>query len=405
MEETSRYAVGLDVGTENVRAVVLNVSREGASVVGYGEAKNAGMRKGVVANLTGPGEAIDRMLMEVERMSNFQVEAAYVSINGSHVMSTKTTGMIAVGADNHELNENDLLRVEDSAVTGRLPANRDALAVLPLEYTLDGQSGIRDPIGMTGVRLEISANVISALIPNCNNLRKAVGGIPQVNALRLVPSVMAAATAVLTERQMENGVAVIDLGAATTSVAIYEEGDLQYLGVIPMGSNNITNDLAIMLKIDTEAADDIKLRFVTAEFPESDKDITVRKGRDEVRFSRSEVNEIVRARLAEIFERVEKHLKGAGYDHRLPEGVVLVGGGAKMRGVEAFAKEILQTATRIGTPHSLSGVSESVEKPEFAAAVGLALMAADDNGSGGHMYPTKQSKKSGGLLKKILKKF
>ena len=402
MEDTLRYAVGLDVGTENVRAVVLSVSREGMTVVGYGEAKNSGMRKGVVANLTGPGEAIDRMLLEVERMSNYHIEDAYVSINGSHVMSTKTSGMIAVGVDNHEIDEQDLLRVEDAAVTGRIPANRDVLAVLPLDYTLDGQSGIRDPIGMTGVRLEINANVISALMPNCNNLRKAVGGIPKVNALRLIPSVMGAAAAVLTERQMENGVAVIDMGAATTSVAVYEEGDLQYVGVIPMGSNNITNDLAIVLKIDTDAAEDIKLRFVTAEFKESDKDIVVKHGREEIHFSRTEVNEIVRARLNEIFERVDQQLKLAGYSHRLPEGVVLVGGGTKMRGIEDFAKEILQTATRLGAPSGLAGVSEAVEKTEFSTAVGLALMATQDNGT----RPAQPQKKKGkGIIKNIFSKF
>lgn len=405
MEEASRYAVGLDVGTENVRAVVLSVSAEGSTVIGYGEAKNAGMRKGVVANLTGPGEAIDRMLLEVERMSNYRIEQAYVSINGSHVNSMKTSGMIAVGADNHEIDEQDLLRVEDAAVTGRIPANRDVLAVLPLDYTLDGQAGIRDPIGMTGVRLEIQANVISALMPNCNNLRRAVDGIPKVQAQRLIPSVMAAAQAVLSEKQMENGVAVIDLGAATTSVAVYEEGDLQYVGVIPEGSNNITNDLAICLKIDTEAAEDIKLRFVSADFPESDKEISVKKGREEIRFSRSEVNEIVQARLSEIFERVAKLLKAAHYERRLPEGAVLVGGGAKMREIESFAKEALQTATRIGVPAGLGGVAESVEKTEFAAAVGLALMAANDSGGSVREMPKKGVKSAGGFLKKFFKKF
>lgn len=402
MEDSLRYAVGLDVGTENVRAVVLSVSREGMTVVGYGEAKNSGMRKGVVANLTGPGEAIDRMLLEVERMSNYHIEDAYVSINGSHVTSTKTSGMIAVGIDNHEIDEQDLLRVEDAAVTGRIPANRDVLAVLPLDYTLDGQSGIRDPIGMTGVRLEINANVISALMPNCNNLRKAVGGIPKVNALRLIPSVMGAAAAVLTERQMENGVAVIDMGAATTSVAVYEEGDLQYVGVIPMGSNNITNDLAIVLKINTDTAEDIKLRFVTAEFKEGAKDITIKKGREEISFSREEVNEIVRARLSEVFERVDDQLKLAGYSHRLPEGVVIVGGGAKMRGIEKFAKEILQTATRLGAPSGLSGVSESVEKTEFSTAVGLALLATQDNST---REARTNKKKRKGTFKKLFSKF
>lgn len=400
MDEVSRYAVGLDVGTENVRAVVMSVGRDGAtSVVGYGEAANSGMRKGVVANLTGPAESIDRMLVEVERMSGYEINSAYVSINGAHVLSTKTEGMIAVGAKDHEINEDDLLRVEESATMGRIPANREVLDVLPMGYTLDEQGGIKDPLGMTGARLEIKANVLSALTPNCVNLRKATE-VAKVTTERLVPSVVASARAVLAERQMENGVAVVDMGAATTSVAVFEEGDLQYVGVLPVGSNNVTNDLAIVLEIDTETAEDIKRRFVTGAFEDGERDIIVRRGREEMHFARAEVNEIVRARLREIFLGVRSELKRAGYDRRLPEGIVLVGGGAKMRDVEVFAKEVLEAATRIGVPSGLGGVSEGIEKPEYAAAVGLALYAAEF-GQG----EARKSKKSGkglfGFLKKI----
>lgn len=404
MEEAAKYAVGIDVGTENVRAVVLCTNRDGMAVVGYGETKNSGMRKGVVANLHGPSEAIDRMLAEVERMSNHQVNHAYISINGAHVASMNTSGMVAVGVGGQSIDFEDLNRVKNSAVTGRIPANREVLAILPLDYTLDGQSGIKDPVGMTGARLEISANVVSALKPNCNNLRKVVDEMVDVRVMQMVPSVMAAGVAVLSEKQRENGVAVIDLGAATTSVAVYEEGDLQYLGVVPLGSNNITNDLAICLQIDTDSAEDIKLRFVTADFPESDKDITVKRGREEITFSRSEVNEIVKARMTEIFHEVSKHLRTAGYERRLPEGVVLVGGGAKMRGIDGFAKLELQTAVKIGRPSGLAGVAESIENTEFAAATGLAVMAARDGQIEPDIYSGKTKNKMS-FIKKIFKGF
>lgn len=414
MDEVSKYAVGLDVGTENVRAVVATVGRDGSiSVVGYNEAPNAGMRKGVVANLTGPAESIDRMLGEVERMSGFEVNSAYVSINGAHVMSAKASGMIAVGAEDHEINEDDLARVEQAAVVGRVPANRDILDVLPLSYTLDGQSGIKDPLGMTGSRLELEASVISALAPNAINLRKATEGA-RVVAEKLVPSVVAAANAVLTEKQRENGVAVVDLGGATTSVAIYEEGDLQYVGVIPVGAHNITNDLAIVLQIEPEIAEDIKRRFVAKI---SDEEVTgeivIRKGHEEIAFSRAEINEIVDARLYEIFTEVRKELKIAKYDRRLPEGVVLVGGGARLKDVAVFAKEVLETSVKVGVPKELGGVADAIEKPEYAAAVGLALMAAKESGrvveQGGKRFGKKTggSKKAGGggILGKIFKKF
>lgn len=404
MDEVSHYAVGLDVGTENVRAVVLSVTRDGeTNVVGYGEAKNAGMRKGEVSNLAGPAEAIDRMLGEVERMSGYEVNSAYVSINGSQVMSTKANGMIAVGGEAHEINESDLLRVEDSAVTGRIPANREVLDVLPLEYALDGQAGIKDPIGMTGARLEVKANVLSALAPNVANLKKATDGA-SVTAKRLIPSVMAAAKAVLNERQMENGVAVIDMGGATTSVAVFEEGDLQYVGVIPVGSNNVTNDLAIVLQIDTAEAEDIKLRFVTGDFPESDKDIIVKRGKDEIVFSRNEVNEIVQARLSEIFGEVRNLLKAENYDRRLPEGFVLTGGGAKMKDLAVFAKQELEAAVKVGKPTGLNGIADAVCKPEYAAAVGLALFSVQDGGEQSKNI-NKKNKKNPQKRKNVFKNF
>lgn len=398
MDNASKFAVGLDVGTENVRAVVATVARDGAlSVVGYNEGLNAGMRKGVVANLTGPAEAIDRMLGEVERMSGFEVDSAFVSINGAHVMSVKAEGMIAVGAEDHEITEEDMDRVEDAAVIGRVPANRAILDVLPLSYTLDGQGGIKDPLGMTGSRLELKASVISALAPNELNLKKATEGA-KVTAERVVPSVVAGARAVLSEKQKENGVAVVDLGAATTSVAVFEEGDLQYVGVVPVGANNITNDLAIVLEIDTEIAEDIKRRFVKCTFAE-ENDIAIRQGNEELHFSREEVNQVVRDRLAEIFERVRGELKTAKYDRRLPEGIVLVGGGAKLKDIDIFAKEQLEASIKIGAPKGLGGVADAIEKPEYAAAVGLAMMAAREGGvvkAGGKKKMKAGKKKSGG---------
>lgn len=412
MDEVAKFAVGLDVGTENVRAVVATVGKDGAiSVVGYNEGPNNGMRKGVVANLTGPGESIDRMLGEVERMSGYEVNSAYVSINGANVMSTMAEGMVALGPDDHEISDADLDRVEQAAVVGRVPANRDILDVLPLSYTLDGQSGIKDPIGMVGSRLEMRASVLSVLAPNALNLRKATERA-RVTAEKLVPSVVAAARAVLTEKQMENGVAIVDLGSATTSVAIYEEGDLQYVGVIPVGSHNITNDLAIMLKIDTDVAEDIKRRFVAkgvnGETPEGE--IVVHRGREELVFSRTEVNQIIEDRLAEIFDSVRKEIKSAKYDRKLPEGVVLVGGGAKLKDIAVYAREALEASIKIGLPKKLGGVADAIEKPEYAAAIGLAIIAATESGqevqSKSKQHKKSSSKKpSTGFLGKIFKKF
>lgn len=412
MDSKPNFVTGLDVGTENVRAVIGTLKDGKLAVYGYNEGKNAGMRKGVPANLNGPARSIDTMLGEAERMGDYDVRSAYVSINGSQILSTKTEGMIAVAATTeHEIDENDLDRVEDVAVTGRIPANRDVLDVVPLEYAIDGQGGIKDPLGMAGARLEMRANVISALTPNCDNLRKATEHA-EVTATRLIPSVVAAAKAVLTEKQKENGVAVIDMGAATTSVAVYEEGDLQYVGVVPAGSNNITNDLAILLAIDPDMAEEIKTRFVTGDF-NSEKTPIIRIGKEkghERNFDRKEVDAVVEARLEEIFGEVRKKLKSAKYDQRLPEGIVLTGGGARMRDIELFAKKALEASVKIGIPLDLSGVSEAVERPEFAVAVGLAMIAAEDQAYA--IKPTKPKKQpkakkpsGGNIFKKIFSKF
>lgn len=417
MDNDKRFVTGLDVGTENVRAVIATVGGNGeVTIVGYNEGKSAGMRKGIPANLAGPASAIDKMLGDAERMGGYDVRSAYVSINGSTVISTHTEGMIAVGTVEHEIDGEDLDRVTDVAVSGRIPANRTVLEVIPLEYALDGQGGIKDPIGMSGARLEMRANVISALTPNVDNLKKSTL-TADVEAKRLIPSSVAAARAVLTDRQKENGVAVIDMGATTTSIAIYEEGDLQYVGVVPAGSNNITNDLAIVLAIDPDLAEEIKLRFVTGDF-DSDKSPVIKMNKDgkERNFDRKEVEEVVKARLEDIFSEVRKKLKSAKYDQRLPEGIILTGGGAKMRHIELFIQQILEASVKIGVPKGAGGVSDAVAKPEFAVAVGLALLAAEDGdiaitphkkSSKAPKNPKSSKSSSGpfGFIKKILSKF
>lgn len=415
MDENSHFVTGLDIGTENIRAVVLSTEKEGEyTVVGYNEGKSEGMRKGVPANLTGPASAADRMLAEVQHMCGSPINSAYVSVNGSQISSDNVEGMIAIGgAVEHEIDFNDLARIEDVAKMGKVPSNRTVLDIVPLEYAIDGQGGIKDPVGMTGARLELRACIVSALTPNIENIYKATE-TADIMTLRVVPSVVAAAKAILTERQRENGVAVVDMGAATTSVAVFEEGDLQYVGVVPAGSNNITNDLAIVLAIETELAEEIKERFITGNF-DTEKSAAIRVGKDERAFDRKEVEQVAKERLFEIFSEVRKKLKAAKYDQRLPEGIVLVGGGAKMRDIEIYAKEVLEASVKIGAPSGLSGMATDVSKPEYAAAVGLAMMAAEDSMS--NNVSRKKNKKpkkdghakktggNGGFLKKLFSKF
>ena len=402
MQDNSRYVAGIDIGTSAIRCVVGHLDGEGGTptVVGVGTAPNSGMRKGVVANLQGPAAAIDTALGEAERMSGYQVDYATVSINGAHILSVKTDGMIAVGAMDHEVNHDDLLRIEDVATVGKIPANREILEVVPHSYRLDGQDNIKHPLGMTGTRLEIRANVVSALAPHLHNLQKTAD-MAKLDAHTIVPSVLAGARAVLKEQQIENGVAVIDLGASTTGVAIYEEGDLQYVGVIPIGGANITNDLAIGLKTDPEIAEKVKLAHAVATGHDSNEGVNI-KDEDEVHaFSTSEIDEIIEARLEEIFEAVENELKKAGRAGQLPSGVVLIGGGANMKKIADFAKQKLGLAARVGRASGLGGAVDNIEQPEYAVACGLMLTDAEGqaanrgtNGTRSAKLPTANAKDS-----------
>ncbi len=394
MQENSKYAVGLDIGTSTVRCVVAHIDgTTGApTIVGVGSAANSGMRKGTVVNLSGPAQAIDDALGEAERMSGYQVNEATISINGAHIISTHTDGMIAVGAADHEITHDDLMRIEEVATLGKVPANRAILDVIPHAYKLDGQDNIKDPIGMTGTRLEIDAHVVSALAPHLTNLQKATETAKVIPRSIIVAGV-AAARAVLSEQQLENGVALVDIGGTTTNIAIYEEGDLQYAAVLPIGGINITNDLAIGLKTDPEIAETVKIEHASGIVRHENSGVSIKHGDEIHTFETRDIDEIVEARLEEIFEAVQTEFKKAGRAGKLPSGVVLTGGTAQLKHIAEYAKEYLGLAARVGKTSGYGGVADNIDQPQFATAVGLLLIDADSDGNQ-HV----QKKKSGSSL-------
>lgn len=407
MQDSSRYVVGIDIGTTTVRCVVghLDTTTGTPTIVGVGEVPNSGMRKGAIVNLNGPAQAIDEALGEAERMSGYEVNAATVSINGSHILSTTTDGMVAVGSVDHIVTPDDVARLEEVATVGKVPANREILEVVPHSYRLDGQDNIKDPVGMTGTRLEVNANVISAMAPQVAALHSTLE-LAKVTPAAIIPSVVAAAKAVLSEQQIENGVAVIDLGGATTGIAIFEEGDLQYSGVVPVGGNNITNDLAIGLKTDPEVAEQVKITHGSAVSQTGSETVSVKHDKETFEFSRADIDEIIEARLEELFEAITKELKKAGRHAKLPSGVVLVGGGAKLKNIVDYAKKSLGLAVRVGTAAGFGGVAEHLGEPRFATAAGLMLLDVqggvrhDTRHSGGKTKSAAQQ--AGGIINKVL---
>ncbi|MGB4762439.1 MAG: cell division protein FtsA, partial [Candidatus Saccharimonas sp.] len=313
---------------------------------------------------------------------------------GAHILSTKADGMVAVGMADHEINDEDIHRVEEVATVGKVPANREILEVVPFSYTLDGQGGIKDPRGMSGTRLEIVANVISAMGPYVTNLQKA-SELATVRPNAVIPSAMAAAKAVLSESQIESGVAVIDLGGSTTGISVFEEGDLQYVGVVPVGGMNITNDLAIGLRVDPSVAEQVKLQHAVANGRKESIEVSVKLEKETHTFNTESIDEIVEARLEELFELINKELKKAGRAGQLPSGAVLVGGTANIKGIAEFAKEHLGVAARIGKPSGFGGVADGIDAPQFATAVGL--MLSDSEAVTASRGASKPAKTSAGL--------
>ena len=379
MQESSRYAVGLDIGTTYVRTVVGHVDGPDTkpTIIGVAQEPNSGMRKGTVVNLVSAAQAIDKALESAERMSGHQINEATISVNGSHVIGMSSKGVIAVG---HEISEDDLARVEEAATVVQLPANREILEVTPRSYQLDGQENIKDPIGMTGVRLEVDAHVITALGPHLKNLIKACE-MTETHINDKVLSGLAAARAVVTQQQMENGVVLVDIGGTTTNVVVFEEGDLQHVAVLPVGSVNVTNDLAIGLKTDLDVAEKVKVDHAVAvptAHKNSSKKAVVRVDKTSHEFDIEDIDMIVDARLEEIFELVHKELQSIGRASKLPGGAVLTGGGSLMPGIDEYAKQALQLSARVGTPTGYGGVADQIESPAYATAIGLMLLDMQD---------------------------
>jgi cell division protein FtsA len=369
--------IGLDIGSTKVCCIV-GLQEEGMSmpsIIGVGVAPTSGMRKGVVVDVEETVSSITAAVDEAERISGVVIDRATVSIDGAHVQSMNSKGVIAVGRADQEIMVEDLHRVEEAATAIQMAPNREILQVFPRSYNVDSQTNIKDPVGMNGVRLEVESHIITGATPAIKNLDKSIfqAGI-DIQGQVLVP--LAAARAVLTKRQKELGVALIDIGGGTTGLAVYEEGDVLYSSVIPVGAGHITNDLAIGLRTDIDRAEKIKLAHVKAHASKVNMSEKIRieelEG-DEAMVTRRELQRIADARLDEIFSLVRAELKKIGKDSMLPGGVVLTGGGAKMAGIEELAKEKLHLPAIVGKPEGFSGIVDRISDPSFAAPVGLML--------------------------------
>lgn len=374
-DSQSPHFVGLDIGTSAIRCVVGTLeSGDGTklSVIGHGSAANVGMRKGVVVHIEDVADAIVRAITEAERITGFGIHNATVNINGSHVTGINSSGVIAISAANREINEEDRLRVEEAATIVQLPANREIVQVFAKNYHLDGQDNIKDPVGMRGVRLEVDTHIITAATPNVRNLEAALERSQVVANHRTVSS-LAAAEAVLTRQQREAGALMVDIGAGTTNIVVIEDGEVQHVAVLPIGGVHITNDLAIGLRTDLEIAEKVKLEHGSLRQPTKERVKVTHENTDYI-FSAHDVLMIVEARVDEIFDYIDKELHKIRRSQKLPGGIVIVGGTAKLPGIADFAKEKLQLSAHIGKLQGISGLVDTVQDVSFTSAVGLMML-------------------------------
>ncbi len=366
--------VGLDIGTSMVRCVVGIVDQNNPnklSVVGHGTARNLGMRRGVVAHVDDVVEAAVQAITEAERVSGMRISSVTVNVNGAHISATNSRGVIAISGANREITEEDRMRVEEAASIMKLPSNREIVQFFPKNYRLDGQENIKDPVGMHGVRLEVDAHIVTASTPNIRNLDQVMERA-QVGVNNRVLSSVAAAEAVLDRQQKEVGTVLLDIGAGTTNLVVIEDGEVQHVAVVPMGSGHVTNDLAIGLKTDLDVAEAVKVQFASLE--KERKHVRLKVNGKEYIFDRDIVSMVVESRIEEILEYVQKELTKIHRAQKLPGGVVLVGGGAKLPGLDEFVRERLQLPARVGKLRAISGLVETVEDPSFVTPVGLMVL-------------------------------
>lgn len=375
--------LGLDIGTNKVTACVGQLKEGVIDIIGVGKAPNSGMRKGMIVDIEDSVSAISAVLEEAERMAGVPLTSAYVGLGGSHISAVTSKGVIAVSRADGEVSPSDVDRVIDAARAIALPPNREILHVIPKNFIVDGQNNIKDPIGMNGIRLEAETLVIGGATSAVKNLTKCVSQAG-LDINELVFSPLATAKSLLSKRQKEIGVILVDIGAGTTSIAVFEEGELISCNILPIGSMHITNDIAIGLRISLETAEKIKIKYGTAllsKVRDSEKiDLSDFDPEETQKVERKYVTQIIEARLVEIFSLIKDELKKIGKDGMLPAGVIFTGGGCKLDGLIDFSKEYLRLPAQIGYPMlEISGMVDKLDDPVYVTSVGLMLWGLEDN--------------------------
>ncbi|MFA6190556.1 MAG: cell division protein FtsA [Candidatus Staskawiczbacteria bacterium] len=380
----SNIVTGLDIGTHSIKALTIQKKGTEWEVLSYAEIPSTGLRKGAVVSVEETSKNVQAIMASVEKDCNRKIDSVFVNIGGNHLYVIPSDGIISVSRADQIISKEDIERVLQATKAINISKNDEVLDVVPKDYVIDDQKGIKNPEGLTGVRLEAKVLLLCYFQSYFTNLTHAVLS-SKLQIRDVIPSPIAAANAVLTPQQKELGVALIDIGAATTSLAVFEEGSLMHLAIFPIGSANITNDIAIGLKTEVQIAESIKKQHGTCVVAKADKDkkdqtkrkIEVFDRSDSLNFTKKNLVDIIEPRVSEILDLVQKDLKKIGRQELLPGGVVLTGGGSKIPKIKDLAKETLKLSCEIGKPQGILGLQDD---PALATVVGLALEGVDFNG-------------------------
>lgn len=376
--------VGLDIGTSKVVALVGEMHADGSlEVIGLGSHPSRGLKKGVVVNIDSTVQSIQRAVEEAELMAGVEIRSVFTGIAGSHVKSLNSHGIVAI--KDKEVAGGDVSRVMDAAQAVPIPADQKILHVLPQEFIIDGQEGIREPVGMSGVRLEARVHIVTGAESAAQNIVKCVQRCG-LEVEDIVLEQLGSSFAVLTEDEKDLGVCLVDIGGGTTDIAVFTEGAIRHTAVIPIAGDQVTNDIAVALRTPTHHAEEIKLRFGCAlpQLISGEESVEVPSVGDRPprRLARQVLAEVVEPRFEELFNLIQAEVRRAGLEDLTAAGVVLTGGSSRMEGVAELAEEVFHAQVRVGMPDHLTGMADVVRNPMHATGVGLLLYGADNAGLG-----------------------
>lgn len=367
--------VGLDIGTSKVAAIVGEVNPEGElEIIGIGSHPSRGLKKGVVINIESTVQSIQRAVEEAELMSGRQIDSVYAGIAGSHIRSINSHGIVAVRDRDREVYPQDVERVIDAAQAMAIPADQKILHILPQEYIIDNQEGIKEPLGMSGVRLEAKVHLVTCAVNAAQNIEKCIERCG-LTVNDIILEQLASSYAVLSDDERDLGVCLVDIGGGTTDIAVFTDGAIRHTAVIPIAGDQVTNDIAMALRTPTQYAEDIKMKYACA--------LTQLAGADEIikvpgvgdkpmkELSRQALAEVVEPRYDELFTLIQAELRRSGFEELVAAGIVLTGGASRMEGVIDLAEEIFHMPVSLGLPRNVAGLKDIVRNPVYATGVGL----------------------------------